>query len=242
MTDRRHSLGRRWFGEFAVVFLGVALALVADDYRERRSETREVRETLRVVAADLHADSLEFVDVGERMTSHAEAADWLITRWDEELDPDSVVSALTAFSSRTALQLNSSAFQGLRNANRLHLLGSDTLRSELSDYYQKRHAALEDFNGVESQLRERLIFERLAPYVRNLPGAEDGLWPPVTPPLELRTRWREAAEDPALHSEILWLGRNADYLVEFLADGEVRAGALRTLIFEFLGDDPPPSS
>ena len=152
------------------------------------------------------------------------------------------MDALVAFSSRTALQLNSSAFQGLQNANRLHLLGSDTLRSALLYYYQMQHAALEDFNGVESRLRERLIFESLAPHVRNLPGAEDGLWPPVSPPLELRSGWQEMAGDNAVHNEILWLGRNADYLVEILANSEELTGELRRLIFAFLGGGLPPSS
>ena len=58
-TTEEKPFYRRLATEFFIIFIGVLLALAADDYRETQSERREARQSLFLVLADLTADSTE---------------------------------------------------------------------------------------------------------------------------------------------------------------------------------------
>ena len=57
MAKTLRPLAVRALAEGFAIFAGVLLALVADDWRETRSDRREARESLAVVMADLESDS-----------------------------------------------------------------------------------------------------------------------------------------------------------------------------------------
>ena len=178
MTEKRSmSRFRRGAGEFLIIFVGVVLALAADDLRETRSETEEAEESLALVLADLMADSADFASVGEAVDGHVEAAAWLVERWEDPgTDPDSAELALRAFVSGSALQLNSSAFEGLRNSNRLRLIRKDSVRAAILRYFQFQQVAIRDFNERRADRIKALIFEALPRHVHYLGGEQDPLY------------------------------------------------------------------
>jgi hypothetical protein len=230
--NRSMSRFRRGAGEFTIIFVGVVLALAADDFRETRSEAEEAGESLALVYADLVADSLEFVDVGGSTRRHTEAAAWLVERWeDTETDPDSAVLALSAFQTGRNLQLNSSAYEGLLSSNRLRLIKSDSVRAAIVLYYQFRQVAIREFNEGRLSRLETLLYEALPPYVRYLGGEQGGTMLPFQENgMTLRTSFGEVTSDPLVHSEIIWTGRFADFMCQFLLEGEQEASRLMALI------------
>jgi hypothetical protein len=229
---RPGSASRRVISEFAVIFVGVALALAADDFRETQAERREARESLELVVADLLADSTDFASVRSTAETHAAAAAYLTERWsDVEVSEDSIQMALGEFSDRSTLQLSSSAFEGLRNSNRLRLVANDSIRAATARYYQNRQVVIRDFYNDVTKRREALVFEALAPHVRHSEGEAAGrMWPPREPRLTLRTSWEGLTRDPRVHSEIVWFGRFSDFLGQVMSLGEADAGSLMALI------------
>ena len=144
MASKAPSLLRRSLSEALAIFIAVAVALAADDWRETRSEREEAIESL--VLADLQSDSVEFAEVEDEAGRQAAAAVWLIRNWDrQDNDLDSLETTLYAFSTGTRLQLSRAGFAGLQNANRLRLLESDSIRIGLQRYYQVTQISRSDF-------------------------------------------------------------------------------------------------
>ena len=67
--------------EFLVIFAGVLIALVADDWRTDRDEREQGVQSLRVVEEDLRSDSVELADVFQLAQHHAAASRWLFEHW-----------------------------------------------------------------------------------------------------------------------------------------------------------------
>jgi hypothetical protein len=219
-------------GEFTIIFVGVVLALAADDLRETRSEAEEAEESLALVYADLVADSVEFAVVGGSARRHMEAAAWLVERWEDPgTDPDSAEMALSAFQTGRALQLNSSAYEGLRSSNRLRLIRSDSVRAAILQYYQFRQVAIREFNEGRLGRIETLLYEALPPHVRYLGGEDEGKMLPLQGSgMTLRTSFGEVTSDPFVQSEIVWTGRFSDFMCQILQEGEQEASSLMSLI------------
>jgi hypothetical protein len=218
------------------MFAGVLLALVADDWRETRSEREEARESLGVVLSDLRADSLEFAELGAVSRHWTERASWLIHSWDRvDQSVDSVELALFSFSEGGSLQVSRAGFDGLQSANRIRLLESDSLRDQLLEYYQVDQVATLARYETLVRRNERLG-ELLAVHVRDPGGAAAGsMWPVEEQRVRLRHPWPEVATDHLLFQHLIKVGRGSDSLARRMAGGESSAGELRRLILSELG-------
>jgi hypothetical protein len=231
MANEYLSLSKRLLGEAIAIFVGVAVALGADDWRETRSERQEAEESLALVLVDLHLDSVEFADLERAAREHSNAADWLIRGWDrEDHQVDSLESVLYAFSTWERLQLSRAGFEGLLSANRLRLIEGDSIRFGLQRYYQVSQIHQADYYELVVGYRAAVLAS-LAPHVRNLEGVAAGsVWPPREDRVTLRHSWREVAADAVLHNYLVWLGRGDDFLALELAKVQEEVGALMAAI------------
>lgn len=228
---RRQSRFLRLLGEGVAIFVGVLLALIAEDWRETRNDREEARESLRVVLADLRQDSVEYAVSKRHWRRHSAAASWLVRNWDRaDNDIDSLQTTLYQFSTGTSLELSRGGYEGLQRANGLRHIEDDSLRNGMLRYYevsQREKATFYDESG------ERLLDlnDALSPYIRNLEGRDiDRMWPPRGRHVVLRRPWTEIATDHRLHGEVVWLGRFMSLLADFLEQGEEEAGRLMMLI------------
>lgn len=236
MTREARSRLRRLLGEALAIFAGVLLALVADDWRETRSEREEARESLRVILSDLRADSLEFAELGAVSRHWTDEASWLIDNWDRlDHSVDSLEIALFTFSEGGSLQVSRAGFDGLQSANRIRVLQSDSLRDQLLKYYQVDQVATLARYETLVRRNERLG-ELLAVHVRDPGGGAAGsMWPVEERRVRLRHPWTEVATDPVLFQHLIKVGRSSDNLARRMGDGESLAGELRRLILSELG-------
>ena len=201
----------RLLTEGVAIFFGVALALIAEDWRQTRADRDEARESLALVAVDLRSDSAEIATYGRGMARHAAAANWLIRNWGRADTPqDSLESQLYQFSLGPVLQASRSAFEGLRDSNRLRLIEPDTIRHSLANYYQVRQVAVTGYASTTVETTQD-VWIALAPYQLGQVGRDsDHLWPPAEPRVELVESWEEVSQDLVLRHYILTHGRIAD--------------------------------
>ncbi len=125
----------RWLAEFAVIFLSIVLALLADDWRERRSEREEGLDALELILADLRSEASGFAHFQERLREQAESAADLITLIESDGSPQEVTRAFMGVVLYFNFEVGSAAYPGLVSSGGLRLIGNDTVRTALSGYY-----------------------------------------------------------------------------------------------------------
>jgi hypothetical protein len=221
-----------------IVFVGVLLALAADDIRETRSEASEARQSLGLLLEDVAADSASFASTA---TAHREEATWiawLIENWARsELPADSLERAFWVLGTTSSTRLSRSAYSGLESANRLRLLRPDSLQHLIRRYYQDLQPGVEQFQTETRTLERQVGREHLGHYVVGQPGAVPGtMWPVADESVEFRTPWAEIQADVELHYLLVTLGRRMDSLSTRLSEGEVEAGRVLAAIRSVLGE------
>ena len=163
MSERVGRWGRwsRFIGEGLVIFIGAALALFADDWRESRAEEEEVSRSLAVIYADLAKDSVEMESTAGSMMTAASGARWLLSRWeDDHADPDSVRLEANKFGSTAYPEFRTAGFDGMQNANLLRLIEDPDLREWIREYYDAVQPAFRSyFYDVVLRRRERVQAE-----------------------------------------------------------------------------------
>lgn len=227
-TPNRKSWATRLLAEFLVISAGVLMALAADDWRQDRALAREAQEIIELLVDDLAADSLQYVAVGRASTRQASAAAWLIEGWDRtDHSPDSVESALYEFSVGSRFKPRRSAYEGLRDVNRLRLVSNASLRAAITSYYQGFQSEVFRYDSESTSFTYDLNDRILHPHVRHLGGERPGvLWPPRERRVELRRPWVQTSQDTQLHARLVWLGRFEQYLADLCKQGEEETGRL----------------
>lgn len=205
--------------EFIVIFAGVLIALVADDWRTSREEQRRSVQSLRVVTEDLRSDSGQLVGLGQLASGHNAAARWLFENWDvPQPPPDSIEWALMTLSGAQAPTFSRAGWDGLRNSNRLHLISSDSLRNALSAYYEVHQSDLLNYWSLIYARREALMRTFSSQVVYNTYGFQDQS-------LYLRNSWGGFTADPMLQTEIRRYGLSMAVL-QSVAQNEARQATL----------------
>ena len=135
MEGRRASAARI-AAEGLVLFASVALALVADDWRETRGDREEVAQSLELIARDLDRDSTLLARVRSDALELSASAQWLLSRWAVDANPDTMVVHLNRLRYSETVNLSRAGFEGLQASNGLRLLESEGLRASLFQYYE----------------------------------------------------------------------------------------------------------
>ena len=218
MTSRTLPWARMG-AEFLVVFLGVTLSFIADDWRESRQDKRAEQAALTELSADLQADSVELQAILERMTTWDRSALWLLQRLgDLNVESDSVMARIRDLVHYDIYQSVSSAYVGLKDGGQMALIRDQSLRRSLVDYYEVDQPYMVHFDGRSARDYDAfrdVVSEHLALTVS---GLDESLWP--VPPMRFLTSWlafgadgrtRAALEDTGVGASN-WSQRIADVL------------------------------
>ena len=215
--------------EGVVIFLGVLVALFADDWRENRAEREEAQASLHVIAADLARDSVTLELVLGSARRHERAAGWLFSSWNVATPPsDSLETALFDLETADQLSFSRAGYDGLRAANRLDLLGSDTLRAMLTSYYEVDQPSVGEYSEIVYERREGLLMA-LAPHIAYQS------YPPERPRLELRGTWAEVTLDFSIHTRLRRYGGSQRALAVQVQYLQTRVRELGALVRASLG-------
>jgi len=137
MAEQRRARFLRYGAEFAIVFLGVWLGLLAEDYRERRQERQAERVSLGRLIADMDSDILDMTGNLERTLEGHSAARWILDHSDARgVDADSVARQLTRLQYTSVLGANTSEYSALKASGRINLIRDPDLRQGLTQLYE----------------------------------------------------------------------------------------------------------
>jgi len=162
---------RRFFAEFLVIFVGVSLSLLADDWRSTRMEAREEREAKALLLEDLTDDARQLQRVAQDLPAQDSAAAWLSAHWaNPSLSGDSVELRLTALLPLERYRPLRAAFLSLQAGSGIGLIGESGLRRDLVRYFEATQTDVAERTLTLWTHRENL-WKDLWGYVVMPPGA-----------------------------------------------------------------------
>lgn len=237
MSDDQIGRPARWgrlAGEGLVIFIGAALALFADSWRESRAEQQEVARSLAVIYNDLAIDSIQMVGAAEGLARAAEGARWLLSRWEDiDVDPDSIKAGGAGFGSTLYPEFRTAGFDGMQNANLLRLIENDELRDWILEYY----------DGVQPTYR-LYFYDVVLPRMQRARERYElhlVLYPVASGDWEawrIRSPWSEISADVELERALFSLYGASGSLSDRMGRSVGSIAVGRQLIRDALGADP----
>jgi hypothetical protein len=143
----KETLGRRagsrtagrYAIELVVVFAGVWLSLLAENWRQGQSDRSTAVASMARMTEDLGSDLEDFQSNRERAELGVSWGIWLLGRGtSSEATPDSVGRALTALQFCSILLENTAEYESLRNSGRLGIISDPELRRSIVGQYESR--------------------------------------------------------------------------------------------------------
>lgn len=224
---------RRAAAEFLAIFLAITLGLIADDWRQRRQDTTDGREAMRLVHDDLLADSVELAAVRGPLESHVRWTAWIQSNWDRaSINEDSLGLAFRAYLFQNNPELRAAGYASLRASNGLGLIQPGELRTKIIAYYDRRQAGILQALGQHDLHRNSFINEVIARHALHPPGRTQGtVWPVVADPSRLTSSWQEIRADNSVYNQSMPVGAYADLALSLIdnaqeANAELRANIL----------------
>jgi hypothetical protein len=154
----------RYGAELVVVFFGVWLSLVAEDWRQNQADASTARASISRMAADLASD------VGDLEINEVRAGDGVtLGRWllqhgvTADAPTDSVNNALTAVQFCSMFVENNAEYVSLRNSGRLGIIRDQALRSRIVAHYESRRF-IHSLHEVDCD-NNVTVFNLMAPFV-----------------------------------------------------------------------------
>jgi len=221
----------RLFAEFGVIFLGITLSLMADDWRISRVDRETERRSLHEVLADLEAESLNLEDFRSETTQHDRDAAWLYSRLgDPHADVDAVLVRIRSLHDAVGFEAPSAAYEGIRSTGQLGLIRNETLRREIVEYYEEVQP---DLLGLHEWYGDIwfAFTEALATDLEYSPNGETFLGGRG---FRLNRPWMDIPTDPMLRFRLSTLGVLASVLSERAEHVLSQNLALRSSIRAFL--------
>ena len=199
---------KRWFrllAEFGVIFLGVTLSLLADDWRQSRTDRSDERMALEELLTDLEAEASDMDNLSTGARDDASAALWIHLKLREsEINRDSLSANLGTIYNWYVYKAAGATYTGLRSTGRLTLIQDDALRREITTYYEERQPYIrsffETYEDLWLTLRESMARDVEWEFVE---GAET--WG-AQAEVRIRRPWAEVPSDPLLRHHLRMVG------------------------------------
>ncbi len=137
MTVPRKTRYLRYSAELVVVFLGVFLGLLAENYRESVRERADERVSLDGLILDLDVDREDMRGNLQRTESGLLSAPWLLEHADaRSIDHDSLAHHVAQFQQTSVFNPNTSEYTALKSAGRINILQDSGFRQRLTKLYE----------------------------------------------------------------------------------------------------------
>lgn len=132
--------------ELGVIFLGVTLSLLADDWRQSRLDRTYERIALQELVEDLQADSVDLRALRRNASADDAAAMWLHHRLRQsEIEQDVLEEKIGTIYNAYIYKAPRATHEGLRSTGRLALIRDPELRRGITDYYEERQPYILQF-------------------------------------------------------------------------------------------------
>jgi hypothetical protein len=140
-TDQKQTKRRwpRYVAEFSVVFFGVWLSLMAEEWRQDRQDRLAEELALEGIAQELAADIQDMEINLERARRGFSAATWLVENRTMIPDADRVATALTEIGPCSFPFMASSQYTTLKSSGDLNLIRNRQLRGSIAEVYELRN-------------------------------------------------------------------------------------------------------
>ena len=206
---RQRLKARRWRrlgAEFVVVFAGVTLSLLADDWREARSRRAAETGALRLIVADLEADSLQLAELVAPLPGQDSAAEWFTRNWRTSPAVEATQRALRTFQAAAQYNPKRSSFVGLREGPGIGIIRNDSIRNGIVLYFEQTQADVQQWVAFHWSEREAL-WDVLWPHLRMPPGRLAGaMLPSADVPPILVTPWSALSQDLRVYNQVGQVG------------------------------------
>jgi hypothetical protein len=235
-SSSRPAPRRQWvrlFAEFGVIFLGVTLSLLADDWRQRTTDRSYERMALEELQADLEAEASDMGSLSNGTRDDASAALWIYLKLGEsEINPDSLSAKLGTIYNWYVYKAARATYAGLRSTGRLTLIQDDDLRRDITTYYEERQPYIQNFYENYQDLWLTLR-ESMAQDVEWEMLEEADTWS-ARADLVLKRPWTRIPSDPLLRHHLEMVGVLGEVIAtrsaEVLADNaELREAIAQAL-------------
>lgn len=198
---------RRLAAEFVAVAGAVYLGLLADDYREYRSERASEAEYRSQFLQDLDRDVEVLGDLQSSIGDQATAALWLHEVANgKDRSRDSIERAFSVLFLTWTYERQQATYLGLRDGLGLHIVEDFDLRSTLIDYYEVEQNLLQGDYVENYNIAQRRLRPMLDRYVDFVPPTEiDNDWSLSLEHFHvarLRDDYEDFANDPAFMNAI----------------------------------------
>jgi len=211
-STRTYRKAARVLGELSLIFIGVLLALAADDWRERQQQAESGRAALRAMLADLAADSAALVGVVSSYAADDTSGARLLANLSNERFPsDSVEAYLAPFYQGTPYAPSRAGFTIAVQTGALQFIDNEELRLQLVSYFEQSNAVFsQNFEEVLEEVAQ--LHELLKPYLRiAIPSSVVAAWPPPERARRVQAPWNVLRTDNALTVQLLEYAAYAGY-------------------------------
>ena len=154
----------RYVAEFFIIFVGVWLSLLAENWREGVADSRTEHASLQRMAEDLASDSADLGINLDRANVGVSWGLWILERGIAASAPgDSLARALLAVQFCSGFIENSAEYEALRNSGRLGIIADANLRRGVVSLYESR-AFIHSLHARDCSYNET-VFSLVAPHV-----------------------------------------------------------------------------
>jgi hypothetical protein len=193
--------------EFVVIFLGITLSLIADDWRSQRELRAAEQMALEGFRADLQADSLSMADTNELYRAIDRSTVWIRRNLDDPAaDPDTALMHMRQLGYQNPFRPQLNTWAGLRAAGQLEVIRDPALREGLVVYYEQgvpRALDTDFFDLRQRQYVDVLFDHALTP----LADTATTSWAPSG--LVFTTSWDAFRSDPRVEPAVTLVGIGA---------------------------------
>jgi len=192
-------------GEFALIVVGVIVALFADDYRQRREVTASTTAAVNLLVADLERDSLELALTLESRPGSNPLLALLLTKTDRSAFPaDSAEAALHELLVARVYDPARTTFDLLIAQDGLRYIGDLDLQLAIVRYYEEFQDRVIQWNDSHRESWDQYASEYrqyMSPQAASIEQAMDG-WLGID--ARLTVTWDELRQDNVFMNSIFW--------------------------------------
>lgn len=139
----------RLVAEFLVIFVGITLSLIADDWRQSRRDLEAERRALSELLIDLEADAESLEQLQATMVMHDRAAMWLYRSIGQsEVAVDSLMVRLKRMHGLNLFKAQRATYAALLSTGELGVVGDEVLRRAIARYYEDLQPQADGFFQV----------------------------------------------------------------------------------------------
>jgi len=219
----------RLLAEFAVIFLGITLSLLADDWRQSRNDLVAERRALQELLVDLAGDSVLLGELLSQTETHDRAAMWLYQRvGDPRVEADSVIEQLGATQGFDVYNLLRASYTGLLSTGQLGVIQDEALRGKIITYYEDLQPEVLTFHDIYYDVW--YPFRELAGPDYEWVYASDAEVFQSSVGARLRRAWSEVSSDPSFVFRLREVGVVANVVSELASEALAKNADLRAAI------------